>query len=274
MLSHKDTENVQKIHRAAASIKPILERILRCLQHPSQEYLSPSSLLASVSLEPAVLQNWKHRDGVVANRVIPHWGPIDRLSLGLIIRETGSTFFRPSLVLACAELILEHLLGTDATSDLGTAYDKLIQELRRILSSGAINEKQAQDSDTMKEKLSHLFGQSVLLMGIIDQAINELNLSREFERPFRYNGHDVRKVLLPLLSLVFTTRSSFLISPDIFIPRYGVSCILYLPLLSHQVIHEQVHHCLCHPNCTPEEMEDHLNRCYPNYGYHSSSREG
>lgn len=192
MLSHKDTESVQRIHHAASCIKPLIERILQSFHSDSarQSDTDSPSLLATVPLTHVVCDNWKRTIAMVANRMTPFWGPIDRLSLGLILREIGSHLFHPSLNLACAELILEHLVQADSNINLSERYDTLMNDLRSTLHNNS------NESDRVESKIQILLRKCVAVIDIIERAVEELNLSGEFQRPFAYNGHDVRKVFM------------------------------------------------------------------------------
>lgn len=120
------------------------------------------------------------------------WGPLNRLALGLLFREIGSRLYQPSMILACSELILEYLL-TSEQSDSLEHFDEIIHFLIR---RNRMQEKDQEDSPT--SQFDQLVLQSKRLMALFNFAIQELELSAEFERPFAYTGHDVKKVsLLP-----------------------------------------------------------------------------
>jgi hypothetical protein len=208
MLPHKDFENVLRINRAAASLKPILQQTLLYLHNSITQ---PSSrlekyhpgILASTPINEATYRNWNQSRGTVASRVTPVWGPLDRTSLGLILREVGSNLYQPSVILSCSELILESLLMTNlagAPADAGAApgndakrFEELIDLLKEmILRNRMKGEKQ--DTSFAMNQVDQLILQSKRLIELIDFGIQELALSSEFERPFVFTGHDVKKV--------------------------------------------------------------------------------
>jgi hypothetical protein len=194
MLPHRDIDHVLRIQRAASTLKPLLQRALLSLfnqQHQIQPPRVDSNLLSEVRIDPTDYRHWTLSRGIVATRSTPFWGPLDRLSLGLILRETGPIFYRPAMVLASCELILDTLLNM--TNPLCSTHDRtndLIRDLRAEV------ERQMTQEDTIGERtiLAELVSQSKKLMALLEFGIQELGLFPEFERPSPFTGHDVRKV--------------------------------------------------------------------------------
>jgi hypothetical protein len=230
MLPHRDIDHVLCIQRAAATLKPMLQRSLLYLHNhqqtaPPLSLSSPvqtvSSLLSTVLIEPRDYHHWTVSPGTVATRSAPFWGPLDRLSLGLLLREAGSTNYRPAMVLACCELILEALLNV--TQPLDCAFDDLIGELRAEIESKVTGEERA-GGETVS-RLGALVSQSKRLIDFVNYGIQKLDLFPELERPSPFSGHDVRKVgpetavrsaslTPPVPSLPPSPSSFFLVSQD------------------------------------------------------------
>jgi hypothetical protein len=213
MLPHKDYENVLRINRAAASLKPILQQTLLYLHNTNVE--EPSSrlenyhprVLASAQINETAYRSWNRSHRTIASRVAPIWGPLDRLSLGLIFREIGSRLYQPSMILACSELILESFLTTAAPNSNNSSehFDEFIDLLKEMIMRNRMEGEDRQDPTMTRQEgegspmsqVDHLLLQSKRLMKLFEYAVEVLELSSEFERPFVYTGHDVKKVLVP-----------------------------------------------------------------------------
>ena len=204
MLGGKDTEYILKIHHGASLLKPILHQLLEYTQQNNN----------SNNLENISYQNWNVTSGNLMNRIVPKWASLDRLSVGLIFREIGRSLFSPVLILAYCELILEDILSnhqnnaSSNNSHNGINYNELITQLKN-----EIEEFTSENRDNLEQKgefdeknLHSLLRKYEKLNEIFLYGINQLNLLDEFTKNPKFNGHDLKQVLL-----FFSLLSSFIL---------------------------------------------------------------
>lgn len=244
MLGMKDIDQIIRLQHAAFCVKPLLEQICLAILRGKNQSISSyvSSLLSSENItQDFSYLLWNITSREISERIVPIWGPLDRLSVGLILREIGSpALFQAAITLASSEMILDNLLSrlniTDDTSE--AVYNKLIKFFVAITTHKNLIEDEVIQSEIplCKEDVNHLILQSEKLSEIINYGIDQMNLKEEFQRHVKFTGHDLQRLLPHLPKSVYS-----------------------------EVLHEQIQYCLCDPHCTFDDMRLHLNRFYPNY---------
>lgn len=210
MLGGKDADNVIKIHRGASLLIPILKNLILHLQQNINNHFQDNnecflSLISLVDLGNISYQNWNVSLGNIYDRKVPKWSTLDRLSLGLLLREIGFSNFPVVLNLAYSELILEELFNhkKNENKDNFEKYNELIEELQIEVSKFNKNEIEEQNNSESKENiinLKELLRKYEKLNEIFLYGLNQLNLFDEFTKNPRFNGHDIKKVSFYLQS--------------------------------------------------------------------------
>ena len=173
--------------------------------------------------------------------VIPSYGPFDRVSLGLQLREWGAEF--PSiLLLACAKvsldtfeqlvkssgLVRELMLGSEEqevlTSDAATSHliqaflQRYVKVLGGTCSGTGTGDVFATIAAREEALLTSLLRQSIVTGtekgGLVLDVVSALGLEEEWRRPLLLSGKELKQEILPRIpnGPIFTQVSVLCIS--------------------------------------------------------------
>lgn len=217
--------------------------------------------------------------------VVPSYGPFDRVTLGLRLREWGAEF--PGiLLLACAKLSLhafERLVeDSQLLQDLVVVHGdsmtthaaacNLVQAfLQQKLRNSVDNEADAEHSDILepfaatatREKviLSTWLSQSMLTGaqkgGLVMDAVGNLGLEEEWRRPLLLSGKELKNDVLTRIpnGPIFTQVMS------VFIVLYISDYLIFL----YQVVAKQTQYELCYPNVSKSDLAEYLKSQYQEF---------